>query len=147
MIFKYEIKVYADQVEMQDKQQKLIYSSIEVVYGDIVLKLKKVLVEEEWNDIIFDSNQNFIYARADTVGEGHGSNKGKSVINLSLGVTFKVYDPNQGNRLARGILVGLAWIFWYSCLLGLICCDISSLLFPIDAISMITVTVLTFSLT
>ena len=39
---------------------------------------------------------------------GYGSNKGKYVINPSLGETSKVYDPNQGKWLSRGILSGLA---------------------------------------
>ena len=61
--------------------------------------------------MIFDAPQNFIYLFSDTVGEGHGSNRGKAVMNIISSGTFKVSDPNQGMWLARGILTGLAWGF------------------------------------
>ena len=44
-------------------------------------------------------------------GEGRGSKSEKAVINIILVGTYKVYYPNQGNWLARGILAGLAWGF------------------------------------
>ena len=57
-------------------------TSVEAVDGDIVLKYKKFLVKEGENGI--SVSQNFIYAFADTVGERHGSNMGKAVIDLSI---------------------------------------------------------------
>ena len=86
-------------------------ASVEAVDGDIVLKFKKLLVEEGGKDMIFDAPQNFIYIFSDTIGEGHGSTRGKAVINLFLGGMFKVYDPNQGKWLAHGIMIGLSWGF------------------------------------
>ena len=61
--------------------------------------------------MIVDGPQNFIYAFSDTVGEGHGSNKGKDVINLRSVGSSKVSDANQGKLLSHGILAGLAWVF------------------------------------
>ena len=83
----------------------------EAVDGDIVIKFKKLLVEEGVNHIIVDGPQNVIYTFSGTFGKGHGSNRVKSVINLSLGGTSKFIDPNQCKWLARGILAGLAWEF------------------------------------
>ena len=37
----YELEGYADQAAMLDKQNTLMYASVEAVDGDIVLKLKK----------------------------------------------------------------------------------------------------------
>ena len=62
-------------------------------------------------DIIVNNSQNFIYAFSDTVGEGRGSNRGKAVINLSLGGTSKASDTNKDKWLAHFILSGLAWGF------------------------------------
>ena len=53
-----------------------------------------------------------IHIPSDNVGEVPGSNRYKAVMNIILGETFKVYDPNQGNFLAHGILTGLAWVFF-----------------------------------
>ena len=114
MIVKYDLKGYADQSVLTDKQQKLMDVSVEAVDSDIVLKLKKFLVEEGGNDNIVDGPQNFIYAFADTVGEGYGSDRGKSTINISLIGSSKVYDPNQGKWLAYDILEVLAWGFFYA---------------------------------
>ena len=61
--------------------------------------------------MIYDDPQNFIYVFSDTVGEGHGSNRGKAVINIISGGTLKVSDPNQGKWLAHGIITCLAWGF------------------------------------
>ena len=60
-------------------------ASADSIYGDIVLKFKKFLVEEGENEISVSGPQNFICAFADTVGEGHGSNRDKSGIALSTG--------------------------------------------------------------
>ena len=84
-------------------------ASVEAVDGDIVNKFKKFLVEEGGNGIIVDGPQNFICAFSGTIDEGHGSNRGKYVINLISSGTSKVSDPNQVKCLAHGILVGLAW--------------------------------------
>ena len=48
------------------------------------------------NYIIVDGTHNFFYVFSDTVGKGHGSNRGKAVINLSSCGSSKVSDPNQG---------------------------------------------------
>ena len=56
MLVKYDLKVYADQEALPDEQQTLMDASVENVYGDIVLKLKKFLVEEGGNDIIVDGS-------------------------------------------------------------------------------------------
>ena len=45
--------------------------------------------------IISNGTQNFIYSFYDTVGEGHGSNRGEAVIYLSLVGTSKVSNTNQ----------------------------------------------------
>ena len=73
--------------------------SFEDLYGDIVLKFNKFLVEEGGNDIIFDGPQNFVYEFSETVGGVHGSNRGKSVINISSCGSYKVPDINQGKCL------------------------------------------------
>ena len=111
MIVKYDLKGYSDQTALPDEQQKLMDDYVEAVDGDIVLNFKKSLVEEWGNDIFVDVPQNFIYAFSDTVGELHSSNREKNVINISLGGTSKVSDPNQGKWLSHGILGVLAWVF------------------------------------
>ena len=111
MVVKYDLKGYADQSALSYKQQTLVYASIEAVYGYIVIKFKNFLVEEGVNDIIVDGPQNFIYAFSDTDGKVHGSNRGKAVINISLGGTSKVYNPNQYKWLSHGIMAGLVWGF------------------------------------
>ena len=60
-------------------------ASVEDVDGDIVLKFKKLLVDYEKNKICVSGHHNFIYAFSDTIGEGHCSNRGKVVIDLSIG--------------------------------------------------------------
>ena len=52
-------------------------ASVEAVVFDIVLKFNNLPVEEEENEISGSSPQIFIYEFADTVGEGHGPNRGK----------------------------------------------------------------------
>ena len=94
MIVKYELKGYSDHAALMDKYQTLMDYYIEAVDGDIVIKFKKFLVEEGQNDIIADGPQNFNYSFSDTVGEGHGSNRGKAIINLSSGGISKVSDIN-----------------------------------------------------
>ena len=111
MIGKYDLKRYADQEALPDEQQTFTDAYVEAVDGYIVLKFKKFLVKEGGNEIIVDGPQNFIYKFSDTVGEGHGLKGGKSVINISLGGTSKVSDPNQGKILSYGILTGLEWVF------------------------------------
>ena len=59
--------------------------SVEAVDGDTVLKFQKFLVEEADNEISISVTQNFIYAFSDTVGEVHGSNRGKTAIYLTTG--------------------------------------------------------------
>ena len=86
-------------------------ASFEAVDGDIVLNFKKCLLEEGVNYVIFNGPQNFKQSFSDTDGEGRGSKSEKAVINIILVGTYKVYYPNQGNWLARGILAGLAWEF------------------------------------
>ena len=71
-------------------------ASVEAIKGDIVINVKKFLVEQVDNEISVSRSQNFIYTISDTVGEGHGSKRGKAVINLILDGTFKVSDPNKG---------------------------------------------------
>ena len=63
------------------------------------------------NDIIYNDPQNFIYAFSDTIGEGRGSNRAKTVINIMSVGSSKVSDPNKGKCLSHGILEGLAWGF------------------------------------
>ena len=111
MIVKYELKGYADQAVLPEKYHTLIDDSVEAVDGDIVLKFKNFLLEEGENDIIVDGPQNFIYAFADTVGEGHVANRENAVINLSSCGTSKVSDTNKGKWLAHGILASLTWGF------------------------------------
>ena len=72
MIVKYELKGCAKQADLMEEQQTIVDTSIETLYGDIVLNFKKLLVEEWGNDIIVNGPQNFIYKFADTIGEGHG---------------------------------------------------------------------------
>ena len=108
MIVKYDLMGYADQAALPNKLQTLMDASVETVYGYIVLKFKKLLVEEGGNDIVIDGTQNFIYAFSDTVSDGNGSNRGNSVIDISSGGSSKVSDYNQGKCLAHGILKGLA---------------------------------------
>ena len=49
--------------------------SVEAIYGDILIKFKKLLLEEGENEIT--SSKNLIYVFYDTFGEGHGLNRGK----------------------------------------------------------------------
>ena len=79
-----------------DEQKTLMDASVESVDGYIVLKFKKFFVEEGGNDMIFDAPQNFIHVFSGTVGEVHGSKRGKAVINIISGGTFKFSDHNQG---------------------------------------------------
>ena len=111
MIVNYGLKGYADQAALPYEHQALINYSVEAVDGDMVLKFKKFLVEDGENVILVDGPQKFVYAFSDTVSEVYGSNRGKAVINLSSGGTYKFYDPNQGKQLSRGIPAGLAWGF------------------------------------
>ena len=111
MIFKYDFKVYDDQAVLPDKQQTLMDASVEAVDGNIVLNFKKILVEEGGNDSIVDGPHNFIYTFSDTVGEGHGSNRGKSVLYIISVGTSKVSYTNQGKWLAHGIPEGLSLVF------------------------------------
>ena len=83
-------------------------ASVEAIDGDIVLKFKQFLVEEGGNDSIVNGPQNFFYAFSDTIREGHGSNRGKNVINIISGGIYKVYYLNQSKWLDHGILAGLA---------------------------------------
>ena len=46
MIVNYDPKGNYDQASLKDKQQTLMDASVEAVDGEIVLKLKKFLVEE-----------------------------------------------------------------------------------------------------
>ena len=128
MIVKYDFRVNSEQSLLLYEQQKFMDTSIEAVDGDIVLKFNKFLVEERENEISFSGPQNFIYGFFESVGEGHGSNRSKYVINISSGGTSKVSYPNQGKLLAHEIMAGLAWVFLYSWLLVMICCEMFSLL-------------------
>ena len=56
-------------------------ASVEALYGEILLKFKKFVLEEGGNEI--SVSQNFIHAFSDTVGELHGSNRCNTVIGLS----------------------------------------------------------------
>ena len=111
MLVKYELKGYSDQAALPDKQQTIMDASFEAVDGDIVLKLNNFPGDDRGNDIIVDGPQNFIYVFSCTLGEGHRSNRGKHVINLSSGGSSKCSDPNQGKWLSYGILAGMAWGF------------------------------------
>ena len=111
MLVKYELKGYSDQAALPDKQQTIMDASFEAVDGDIVLKLNNFPGDDRGNDIIVDGPQNFIYVFSCTLGEGHRSNRGKHVINLSSGGSFKVPDPYQGKWLYHDILAGLSWVF------------------------------------
>ena len=70
---------------------------VEAVDGVIVLKSKKLLVEEGDNEFSISGPQKFMYKLSDTVGEGHGSNRGKSVIDLSTGEVPAL--PETGNDI------------------------------------------------
>ena len=56
MIIWYDLKVYDDQLALPDKQQTLMDDSVDAIDGEIVLKFKKFLVEDEENDIIVDGS-------------------------------------------------------------------------------------------
>ena len=146
MIITYDLKGYADQAALPDEQQTLMDASVEAAYGDIVLKFKKFLVEDWGNYIIVDSPHRFIYEFAYTFDEGHGSNRGKDIININLGGSSKVSDTNQGKWLSRGILPGLAWGFLMLLAIGAAFCDISSILVPLGSRSRSTATALKLSL-
>ena len=75
--------------------------SIEAVYGNIVIKFRKFLVEKGVNVIIVDGYYNLIYAFADTVGEVHGSNCGKMLLILAQVEPPKFIIPIK----ARGYLM------------------------------------------
>ena len=45
-LVKYDLKGYTEQEALQDEYQTLMYASVQAVDGDIVLKFKKLLVEE-----------------------------------------------------------------------------------------------------
>ena len=77
-----------------------------------MLKFNKFLVEEGGNDILVDVTHNFMHAFFDTVCDRHGSNRCKDVVNIISGGISKVPDPNQVKWLSRGILAGLAWVFF-----------------------------------
>ena len=108
MIVKYYLKGHADQAALTDEQQTLVDAYFEAVDGNIVLKFKKFLVEEGVNEIISNGPQNFIYAFTDTVDEGHGSNRIKTVINFISVGSSKFSGNNKGKWLSYGILSGLA---------------------------------------
>ena len=69
--------------------------SVEAVDGDMLPSFKKFLVKEGENEI--SVSQNFIYAFHDNVGEGYGSNRGKSVIDLTTGEVPAL--PETGNDI------------------------------------------------
>ena len=56
MIVNYYLKGYTDQAALPDKHQVLMYDYVEAIYGEIVLKFKKFLVEEGENEIIVDGS-------------------------------------------------------------------------------------------
>ena len=58
-------------------------ASIESLDGDILIKFKKLLVEEGYNEISVSGTHNSVYAFSDTVGEGHFLKRGKAVIDFS----------------------------------------------------------------
>ena len=60
-------------------------ASVKAVDGEIVLNLKKFLVEEGGNEIGVSGPQNFIYVFSYTVGDEYVSKRGKAVIELSTG--------------------------------------------------------------
>ena len=60
-------------------------ASVEAVDCYIELKFKMFLVWKGGDKISVSGPQNLTYTFADTVREGHGSNRGKEVINLSTG--------------------------------------------------------------
>ena len=70
-------------------------ASVKALDGEILLKLKKFVLEEGGNEI--SVSQNFIHAFSDTIGDGHGAKKCKTVIGLSTG---EVSAPSEtGNEL------------------------------------------------
>ena len=97
MIVTYDLKGCDDQAALTDEHQTITDDSVEAVDGDIVLKFNNFLVEEGENDIIVEVPQNFVYAFSDTVGEVHGSNRGKYVINISSGGTSKIIIPMKAS--------------------------------------------------
>ena len=111
MIFKYNLEGYSDQPALPDEQHTLMDDSVEAVYGEILIKFKKLLVEEGENDIIVDGTHNFIYELTDTVIEGNISNRFKAVINIRSVGSSKFSDTNKGKWLFHGILSGPAWVF------------------------------------
>ena len=56
MIVKYDLNGYAYQAALTDYQQTLMDDSVDAIDGEIVLKFKKFLVEDEENDIIVDGS-------------------------------------------------------------------------------------------
>ena len=72
MLVKYGLKGYADQAELTGKHQTIMDASVETLDGEILLKFKKLLVEEGENEIIVNDHQKFIYGFSDTVCEGYG---------------------------------------------------------------------------
>ena len=70
-------------------------ASVESIDGDISLKFNKFLVEEGQNEI--SDSHKFIYSFSDTVGEEHGSNRVKSVIDLITGQVPA--PPETGNDI------------------------------------------------
>ena len=146
MIVKYDLKGYSDKAALTEEQNTLMYVYIEAVDGGIVLKFNKFLLEEVENEIIVDGPQKIIYVFSDTVGERHGSNRVKAVINLSSGGRYKVSDTNQGKWLSHGILEGLARGFL--ALLAVVTDLLQDLplLLPLGSRSTSTATTLKFSL-
>ena len=71
--------------------------SVEAVDGELVLKLKRFLLEEGGNEIIVSGPQKFIYSLSDTVSKGHGSNRSISVIGLGTGELTET--PETGNDI------------------------------------------------
>ena len=67
-------------------------ASVEALDGEIVQKFKKLPLDYEENKICVSVPQNFIYACSDTVGEVYCSNRGKVVIDLSIG---EVPEPTE----------------------------------------------------
>ena len=51
IIVKYDLMGYSDQIALLDEQQTLVNASVEAVDGDIVIKLKNLLLEEGRNEI------------------------------------------------------------------------------------------------
>ena len=72
-------------------------ASFEDVNGDILIKFKNLLVEDEENEISVSGPQKFIYAFDNSVSEGYGPDSGKLVIDLSTG-EFPA-PPETGNDI------------------------------------------------